>query len=126
MIGYTLTCLTLQYVLHSLDVAVVRDETSVLSERQKSQLTSADFVHQPSRTLPYDRCWQMHQFYTVKGRTTAVIQTADAGVSVVFWTMSAVFIARGGQSSKFQLELLLLLANMESRVRHQIYRLIRY
>lgn len=37
----------------------------------------------------------MHHLHTVKGHSTAVIQIADTGVSVVFWTMSAVFIHRG-------------------------------
>lgn len=92
--------------LHSLDVAAVRDEPqSYRRDRQHSWPTLALCTVSATlySILKYYRCWQTHHLHTVKGRTTRVIQIADAGVYVVFWTMSAVFIPRGGRSSIWNL-----------------------
>lgn len=70
--------------LHSLDVAVVREEPQSYNTTDQCIIITVQQVKMCAL--------QVHHLHTVKGRTTAVIQIADTGVSVVFWTMSAVFI----------------------------------
>lgn len=70
--------------LHSLDVAAVRVEPQSYNTTDQCIILIVQQVQMFGL--------QMHHLHTIKGRTTAVIQMADTGVSVVFWTISAVFI----------------------------------